>query len=343
MDLRTLLPWILMIAVGCSPCPDVSDDDDTVADDDDDTGVGDDDDTGVGDDDDTAPWDDPNSWRDLSAGLFHACAIRGDGVLACWGQDTGGQTLPPAGDQWRQVVVGNEHGCALDDTGAITCWGCGGEDPGDEGQCDPPAGTFIHLDAGEANNCAMDGAGALQCWGKNNAGQNDVPDGTVAIDFSTYYGHTCAIHPDRTMTCWGEGLWGQTDVPEDIDFDRVGVSDWTTYAIDTDGVFHCWGRKDCEDAEDRLWKDLSIYTTSVCAVTVNDVPDCFGYNVGERNDEPEGLEGSVVAAGHNFSCAIDLDGEIVCWGCGECPDDPANQGLECGDFGQCDPPAPDEI
>ncbi len=326
-------PW------ACEECPPPPADDDDAGDDDD--TVGDDDDT-AGDDDDTVPWDDPGVWRDVSGGLFHACGLRGDGVLACWGQDTAEQTLPPAGDGFRQVVVGNEHGCALREDGTIACWGCLGDDIGDVGQCDPPAGRFTLLDSGSGNTCALGEDGVMACWGDNEWGQNDAPDDTF-VDLSTFFGHTCGIRPDGSMTCWGEGLWGQTEVPEGIVFTEVGVSDWTTYAIDDDQGLHCWGRRTCEKAQEELWLDLSIYTTATCGVQVGDVPDCFGYNVGGRNDEPEGLVAPVVAAGHNFACALDHAGEIVCWGCGECPDDPSNQGLDCGDFGQCTPPPLDSF
>jgi alpha-tubulin suppressor-like RCC1 family protein len=339
--LGALVALLIGLQWACEPCPTLPADDDTAPADDDDSEADDDDDSEA-DDDDTAPWDDPGVWRDLSAGLFDACGIRGDGVLACWGEDRGGQAATPAGDGFRMVVMGHEHGCALDVDGVITCWGCQGEDIGDQGQCDPPEGRFVYIDAGEGNNCALDDQGAMVCWGDNNWGQNDPPEGPFTT-MSTYFGHTCGIYRDGHMECWGEGYFGQTEVPEGHVFTQVGVSDWTTYAIDDQSRFLCWGRKECEDADDDLWMDLSIYTTAVCGVTVEGVPDCFGYNVGDRTKEPEGLEATQVAAGHNFSCALTPAGEIVCWGCGECPDDPSNQPFDCGDFGQCTPPSLDSF
>ena len=58
----------------------------------------------------------------VSAGLFHTCALRESGDLACWGQNLYEQLEAPAGT-FLAVSSGTFHACALRDTGAIACWG----------------------------------------------------------------------------------------------------------------------------------------------------------------------------------------------------------------------------
>ena len=74
----------------------------------------------------------------LSVSSNHACAIRTDGTLACWGAGTADacdtstndvqcrQSLPPPG-KFRQVAAGNNHTCGLDEAGKVHCWGFDGE------------------------------------------------------------------------------------------------------------------------------------------------------------------------------------------------------------------------
>jgi hypothetical protein len=33
----------------------------------------------------------------ISAGFFHACVVRSDNTVACWGDDTYGRVTPPQG------------------------------------------------------------------------------------------------------------------------------------------------------------------------------------------------------------------------------------------------------
>jgi hypothetical protein len=81
----------------------------------------------------------------VAAGIYHSCAVRTDGALACWGAGTRDecemgslscrQSLPPAGN-FAQVAVGLAHSCAMTRARKIQCWGY---DEGDDGRTAPPA------------------------------------------------------------------------------------------------------------------------------------------------------------------------------------------------------------
>ncbi len=122
--------------------------------------------------------------RGLSLAYMHACALRGDGRVACWGQGGDGRLgangedasspRPVAGvDHVAQVAVGGAFSCALRRDGSAWCWGCSPlrsrTDPGGcavyapERVANVPA--FAELAAGEAHACGRTEDGAVWCWG----------------------------------------------------------------------------------------------------------------------------------------------------------------------------------
>ena len=73
--------------------------------------------------------------RELSLGDEHACAIRSDGQVWCWGSNERGQLGIPEGESrdspvWatgitmaRKLALGSKHSCALLTDGTVWCWG----------------------------------------------------------------------------------------------------------------------------------------------------------------------------------------------------------------------------
>jgi len=72
----------------------------------------------------------------VAVGTTHACALRHDHVILCWGENLNGEAGDPGGaDQmlprampgtWKTVDVGEKTSCALDENGLPWCWGSGG-------------------------------------------------------------------------------------------------------------------------------------------------------------------------------------------------------------------------
>jgi Regulator of chromosome condensation (RCC1) repeat len=50
------------------------------------------------------------------------CGVRTDGTLACWGDDSAGQSTPPGGT-FTTVSAGGNHACAVRTDGGVVCWG----------------------------------------------------------------------------------------------------------------------------------------------------------------------------------------------------------------------------
>jgi hypothetical protein len=131
----------------------------------------------------------------LSAKGQHACAVRTNGELACWGagkrDDVAdancplaqhyGQSDPPTG-QFVQVAVGDNHGCALRVDGTVVCWGAG-SDPDAPAeyphgrQAVAPEGEFDELSADVTRTCGLRRSGGIQCWGSASGGGLTPPPG----------------------------------------------------------------------------------------------------------------------------------------------------------------------
>jgi cysteine-rich repeat protein len=75
-------------------------------------------------------------WQSISAGQSHTCAIKFDGSLWCWGDNSSGQlgTSSAIGssvptlvaslvETWTMVASGISHTCAIATDGSLWCWG----------------------------------------------------------------------------------------------------------------------------------------------------------------------------------------------------------------------------
>jgi alpha-tubulin suppressor-like RCC1 family protein len=140
----------------------------------------------------------------LAVGAAHACVLRQDQGVWCWGANDSGQ-LGDGGNTSRHAPVqvlgapglvsalslGGAHSCARTQEGQAWCWGAntfGQLGDGSAVSSSVPvrvqqaAGqalqAVVALSAGLAFTCAVDGAGATLCWGANSDGQLGQPRST---------------------------------------------------------------------------------------------------------------------------------------------------------------------
>ena len=77
------------------------------------------------------------TFKQVSGGAFHNCALKTDNTAACWGANDTLQATPPAGT-FRLVSAGRSHSCGLRTDGSVACWGWNAE-----GQTDVPAELLL--------------------------------------------------------------------------------------------------------------------------------------------------------------------------------------------------------
>src|SRR5688500_16966282 len=64
----------------------------------------------------------PGTVAQVSAGWHYACALRMDGMIACWGHNMFGRATPPPGE-FVTLTSGGYTNCALKADGTLACWG----------------------------------------------------------------------------------------------------------------------------------------------------------------------------------------------------------------------------
>ena len=124
------------------------------------------------------------TWRSVSTGHFHTCAIEGTGALWCWGSNRYGQV----GDgttlnrprpvrighrtDWASVSAGGYYTCALTTSGERRCWGMNSQGQlGDGSTTDRrvPSSTlgsgWANVSAGDYTACGTTTSGRASCWG----------------------------------------------------------------------------------------------------------------------------------------------------------------------------------
>lgn len=184
---------------------------------------------------------------ELSAFWQHACAVRGDGTLACWGANSQGQlgdgtttnrAHPVAVAMLSSAVAvgtGVAHSCAIAAPGALLCWGSnayGQLGLGTSGSTPITAPSLVStvvtprgVALGAQHTCAVQSDGKMLCWGQNASGQCargaiDSLDAPVPVQPDLVIGPTiaaggtfsCGVGRDGAVFCWGDDSYGQLGV-----------------------------------------------------------------------------------------------------------------------------------
>lgn len=241
----------------------------------------------------------------LDAGEHHACAIREDGSLGCWGVANGRQIEPPAGT-FAAVSVGDDLACGLRANGALACWG-------DPALAFPPSGPFSAVSVGRGEACALRPNGMLACWGGAMAAA--APDGNGHVDVGVADGRGCAIRADGSLDCWqAAGVPGYGPAPTGR-FIAVDVGDTHACALRSNGQIACWGanRRGQINAPAGAFLAVTAGGDHGCAIRIDGTLACWGDNAAQQLAAPAGRF-TAVAAGRSHTCARRENGTMICWG-----------------------------
>jgi alpha-tubulin suppressor-like RCC1 family protein len=139
-------------------------------------------------------------------------ALKQDGTVAAWGDNSSGQCdLPSYLTGVTAIAAGGQHTVALKQDGTVTVWGANNYK-----QCDVPSHLtgVVAIAAGASHTVALKQDGTVAAWGMCNYKQCDVPinlTGVVAI--AAGMSHTVALKQDGTLAAWGWNGFRQCDVP----------------------------------------------------------------------------------------------------------------------------------
>ena len=209
------------------------------------------------------------NWKQVSCGYRHTVAIKTDGTLWTWGDNSFGQlginntntrctpvTTFAGGTNWKQVGCGYYHTSAIKTDGTLWTWA---QTLGNytTSQSNTPVTTFAggtdwkQVAGGGGHTAAIKTDGTLWTWGNNTFGR--LGDNTTTnrlIPVNTFAGgtnwkqvacgnyHTAAIKTDGTLWTWGYNVSGQLG----INAATTRCTPVTTFAGGTN-----WKQSDCGD------------------------------------------------------------------------------------------------
>ena len=254
---------------------------------------------------DPYPVSDLSAVSTIAAGEKSACAVRDDGTVWCWGDNSFGQL----GDGTQtdrnypvqvsgistaiDVAVGSLHACAILSGGSVACWGAGGL--GQLGNGTTPSlsmspvpvstiATAQSIDAGGMTTCAVLSGGEVNCWGE-------------AVSYQLGDGQTVASSTPVTVS----GIGNATSVSVSL---TSTSGDGSSYTVDrthshacavlSTGAVKCWGYGG------------HYATGSGSATTVSSITTVAGIS-----------NAVSVSADGGSTCATLADGTVKCWGSNE--------------------------
>jgi hypothetical protein len=250
----------------------------------------------------------------IAAGLSHGLAVRADGSVTSWGNNSYFQTNVPA-DLANVVAVaaGTYHSLALKADGTVVAWG-----RNQNAQSTVPADlTNVQaIAAGDYHSLALKRDGTAVNWGKyrdDNIGSAVLPlpanlSNIVAI--ASGENHDLFLRRDGTIFVWGWNGAEQTNLPPGLSgVMAVGAGGDDCLAIKTNGIVYCWGRDNHSQAQapPNLTNATAVAGGSDhnLAIRSNGTVAAWGSNQSGQTSVPPGLSNVVaIAGGFEFSLAL---------------------------------------
>lgn len=265
-------------------------------------------------------------WRGLGMADYFACGVRGNGLLACWGDLYDGVLAPPQDEPFIAVDPADfpnsraTAACAIAERDArLVCWGgVGTEESALLDDIPTREGGFVQVSVGSRHACALATDGAMVCWGVDTEGSvSGERPGVRFVQVLAGEDLTLALDEDGQLWHWGNGL----------DFPNFTATNDTTLpascGVITDGDY-VEKRRSAQCEEDLLaaqlgglrFVSIGADRLRVCGVLEGGAVRCAGAAAdrvrGGETELPMGLD--PVLIGKNRSCGIDENGIVFCAG-----------------------------
>jgi hypothetical protein len=275
----------------------------------------------------------------VAAGKGFTCALRADGTVWCWGDNSQGQlgasaSGPPKGPTQANiqglagvVSAGRAHACALLGRGEVQCWG--DNTAGQVGDGSPlgvpapapatsiPRGASRLLADGDVS-CALitERGSELWCWGADPRLRDRPPTPTPNL-WATQA--ALAALGDDTACVWGAG---------EVTPRCVGRHPQAIEGLMDGGAFSEPLRSPVEVSRLDGAQALTFEARARCFIDRFGWPWCWGHNdqgqLGPDRPEPSSLEPAPIPlpgratelgiSGLGTLCARSARGEVWCWG-----------------------------
>jgi hypothetical protein len=262
----------------------------------------------------------------IAAGGYHSLALRLDGTVVGWGDNSAGQISIPAGlTNVVAITAAGSLSLALRSDGTVVSWGRNNWD-----YLNFPVGlsNIVAIAAGGFGmeyGLALRTDGTVVGWGANLADRISIPAGLKnVIAISAGGNQSAALRSDGTVVCWGWGSGGLSQISLG-DVVAISLGSMHGLALRSDGTVTGWGNNSAGQI------DIPNGLKSVVAISggMNSVL-IAGTSLALRSDGtvigwgrsfdgqltiPVGLTNVVaIASGISHSLALRSDGTVVGWG-----------------------------
>lgn len=138
---------------------------------------------------------------------FMVCALRNDGVVACFDRTYADWTA----QGWRLdlprfvLAAASPNGivCGVTNAGATACASAYQSSEPLFGGFDAPTGVpLVDVAVGSESACGLDQSGDAHCWGRSGPITRDIPTGPF-FDLSVNGSNACALTAAGSAICWG--------------------------------------------------------------------------------------------------------------------------------------------
>lgn len=231
----------------------------------------------------------------VAAGRYHSMALKLDGTVVCWGDNSYGKCSVPAGlKPVIAIAAGRDHSVALQEDGTVVAWGSSLQ-----GQTWVPSDLrgVVAIAAGAVHTLALKMDGTVAAWSLGRSydnGQARVPadlKDVVAIAAGGLF--SVALKSDGSVVAWGSDYGRALDCPVGLQgVKAIAAGGQHVLALRQDGTIVAWGGR---------------------GTSYNDSYSGYGYY--RQAIVPAGLsQVTGIAAGLNDSLALKADGTVVAWG-----------------------------
>jgi hypothetical protein len=269
----------------------------------------------------------------ISAGTYHTCGIKRDGMVVCWGSNSNGQLSGIPSGTFTQISAGYDRTCGVKNDSAITCWGSNLF-----GQLDNvvPTGTFKQV----TSHCAIKADGTIACWefkeapivtsaysSNNSYVREKIQWRGAAFPRGTFkqISGLCGIKSDGSLECWRYNWLTSTielvpNLPAGI-FIQVSARMRNICGVKSDSTLVCWQYQNEFDSLGQIsiipsgtFKQVSTGNRHACGVKSDDTLACWGMNdEGQLTNVPPGTF-TQVSVGDMHACGLRSDSRVLCWG-----------------------------
>ena len=269
------------------------------------------------------PWVDPGAVLaapppQIFAGPDHALALKADGAVVGWGDNSSGESSQPAGvSNLVGVACGGLYSLGLKSDGTVFGWG------NSYNNRFPPAGlsNIVAIAAGNDNSVALQNNGTVFDWGVNGYGETNIPaSATNVVAVAAGFNHVLALRGDGTVTAWGDNTIEEANVPAGLsNVVAIAAGYQTSLALKSNGAIAAWG----SDYASQLSSLASLSNVIEIAagedhtavLFVDGTVQAFGDDTFGQTDVPADATNIVAITANNYyTVATRADGAVIEWG-----------------------------